>query len=178
MQIKKELKSLKNVAYPVKIVNYEEDEIDILKQLILYIHKNNSNHSILILGRKNTDIKSLFDDPLLKDDIDSKIQFVGYEDIDIDAMTIHKSKGLSSDEVIITGLNNGFPGDERKSFWLSGLFKFHPIEELIPFAEERRIFYVALTRTKNNVYLLKCNDARKRSVFIDEIENIIKKINN
>lgn len=178
MQIKKELKSLKNVAYPVKIVNYEEDEIDILKQLILYIHKNNPNHSILILGRKNTDIKSLFDDPLLKDDIDSKIQFVGYEDIDINAMTIHKSKGLSSDEVIITGLNNGFPSDDRKSFWLSSLFKFHPIEELIPFAEERRIFYVALTRTKNNVYLLKCNDARKRSEFIDEIENIIKKINN
>lgn len=178
MQIKKELKSNKNIVSPVKIVKYFDDEIDVLKKLILYIHKNNPNHSILILGRKNADIKYLFNDPMLKDDIDTKIQFIGYEDIDIDAMTIHKSKGLSSDEVIITGLNKGFPSDEYNSFWVNNLFKFHLIDEKVPFAEERRIFYVALTRTKNNVYLLKCEDAKKRSEFIDEIESIMKKSNN
>ena len=43
----------------------------------------------------------------------------------------------------------------------------------IPFAEERRLFYVALTRTKNNVYLLVNKNPEKRSQYINEIYNII-----
>ena len=35
------------------------------------------------------------------------------------------------------------------------------------YAEERRLFYVALTRTKNNVYLL--TNKNKTSIFIKEL---------
>ncbi len=38
-----------------------------------------------------------------------KVKYQGYDDIDIDGMTIHKSKGLTSDEVIIIGLDSRFP---------------------------------------------------------------------
>jgi len=41
--------------------------------------------------------------------------------------------------------------------------------ENYPFAEDRRLFYVALTRTKNKVYLLVPNDSTSR--FVNEIIN-------
>ena len=41
------------------------------------------------------------------------------------------------------------------------------------YEEERRLFYVALTRTKNNVYLLV--NRRSRSIYIKEIKKEIKK---
>lgn len=61
------------------------------------------------------------------------------EDTDKDAiqlMTVHGSKGLEFDNVIVAGLN-------MKSFPLSR----GDIEE------ERRLFYVAMTRAKNHLYL-------------------------
>lgn len=48
------------------------------------------------------------------------------------------------------------------------------IDEGIPFAEERRLFYVALTRTKNKVFLLVNEDMNDRSIFLNEIYQIIK----
>jgi ATP-dependent exoDNAse (exonuclease V) beta subunit len=41
--------------------------------------------------------------------------------------------------------------------------------EGIEFAEERRVFYVALTRTRNQVTLLCNRDANRRSKFLGEI---------
>ena len=43
--------------------------------------------------------------------------------INIDGMTIHKSKGLTCDEVIIIGLNKRFPSDNQSKFWIESLFK-------------------------------------------------------
>lgn len=134
------------------------------------IYTKNKDYHIMILGRTNGIINKIYEDPDLKDGIGTKIIYEGYN-IDIDGMTIHKSKGLTSDEVILIGLDENFPkllGD----FWMIELFKNHWYEEKIPFAEERRVFYVALTRTKNNVYLLVNKNPLHRSRFINEIYNI------
>ena len=48
-----------------------------------------------------------------------------------------------------------------------------PIES-IDFPEERRLFYVALTRTKNNVYLLVNRNPKLRSKFIEELYLIMR----
>ena len=130
----------------------------------------------MVLGRTNRIIDDCFKDPELKDDIGTKITFLGYEDIDIDGMTIHKSKGLTCDEVIVIGLNKTFPSEEHTKFWLENLFKQPLVEESIPYAEERRIFYVALTRTKNYVYLLANKNAKYRSPFVDELAYIVDEI--
>lgn len=90
-------------------------------------------------------------------------------------MSIHKSKGLTYDEVIIIGLDRDFPINERSNFWLEDLFKPKDNEENFRNAEERRVFYVALTRTKNHVFLLVNNDASCRSSFVEEIYQIVKK---
>ena len=173
-QIKKELLSNKKLINPIVIEYFEEnEEYKILKEVIKKIHKKNKEHNILVLGRYKYNIEDCFDDPELKDEIGTKIEYLGYEDVRIDGMTIHKSKGLTADEVIVLGLDNNFPNKKNSYFWLEYLFKSFPDEEKIPFAEERRLFYVALTRTKNYVYLLVNKDDKKRSIFIKEIQKII-----
>jgi len=178
-QIQKALKSNKDIKLPIRFIVFEEDnEYEVLKKLILKIHKENQDHKIMILARTNKMIDKCFDDPMLKDAVGTKIEFVGYEDIDIDGMTIHKSKGLTSDEVILIGLNQNFPHTSYDIFWLESLF-IHSLEkEAIPFAEERRLFYVALTRTKNHVYLLVNKNPKLRSSFINELYQIIKEESN
>lgn len=179
-QIKKELVSDKHEKYPIRFVTFKKIESNDnseylkLKELILKIHEVNPNDKILVLGRTNNVINKCFNEVDLKDDIGSKIEFVGYEDILIDGMTMHKSKGLTYDQVIVIGLNKSFPASEHSMFWLESLFKNELIDEGIPFAEERRLFYVALTRTKNKVFLLVNEDMNDRSIFINEIYQIIK----
>ena len=174
-QIEKNLISDKEIKNPIRFVLFEEDEeYDTLKRLILSINKQNSNHNIMILARTNKLISRCYDDGILKDEIGTKIEFVGYEDIEIDGMTIHKAKGLTSDEVILIGLNENFPLKDKTEYWLTSLFKMPKEEENIQYAEERRLFYVALTRTKNYVYLLVNKNPKLRSPFINEIYNIIK----
>ena len=57
-------------------------------------------------------------------------------------ITLHNTKGLEFNRVIITGLENGiFPREEKVC------------EEL---EEERRLFYVGITRAKNELYITSC----------------------
>ncbi len=173
-QIKKKLISNKSLVNPIRFITYEDgNEYKALQQLILQIHKENPEHSILILARLNEHINNIFKDKELREELDNKITFIGNEDIDIEGMTIHKSKGLTSDEVIIIGLNRYFPREGFNSFWLLNLFKPKPGKERIPFPEERRLFYVGLTRTKNYVYLLVNKNPKERSPFLYELSKII-----
>ena len=91
----------------------------------------------------------------------------GYRKLDIEFMTIHKSKGLEADYVIVLGMNSGwysFPCEiEDDPILRLVMPKIDPFE----FAEERRLFYVALTRAKRKVYLLTQQDSPSR--FIKEI---------
>ena len=86
---------------------------------------------------------------------------------------MHKSKGLTYDEVIIIGLNENFPRREE-DFWLDVVMKEKTLTENIAYPEERRLFYVALTRTKNHVFLLTNNNVKKRSPFLNELITILK----
>lgn len=68
--------------------------------------------------------------------------------------TIHASKGLQADYVIIIGLHTGknaFPSEIADDPLLKMVM---PQPEDHPYAEERRLMYVALTRAKHRVYLL------------------------
>ncbi len=182
-QIKKELISDKHIDKPIKFITYNslvngcisyEEEYKCLKKTIINIHKIYPSHNILIIARNNDMIDKCFSDKDFIDDLDTKVKFTLYKDLSIDAMTIHKSKGLTFDEVIILGMNKRFPTSKTDGFWLIDLFKNKVEEESIPFAEERRLFYVGLTRTKNNVYILTDRNPSNRSPFIDELVKICK----
>ena len=83
-------------------------------------------------------------------------------------LTIHKSKGLEEDNVIMINLEDkllGFPSKIEDS----KLFRFvSKTKEKYLYSEERRLFYVGLTRTKNKVYLLTPN--KNESIFTKELK--------
>ena len=90
-----------------------------------------------------------------------------YPDLELTYMTVHRSKGLEADYVVVLDLcsgNYGFPSE----------FNDDPILDLVlaapeghPNAEERRLFYVAITRARRGVYLLA--DSGPPSSFVTEL---------
>ena len=146
-QIHKRLKSNKYVKDPIEII-YINDIVSTINYLIKDID------NIIILGRNNKDldIKGL--------DIDDK---------DIRFLTVHKSKGLESDYVIIVNVIDdvlGFPNKIKEERILEYIKESDNLEE------ERRLFYVALTRCKKKVFIL--TEKNKESLFIKELKKDFK----
>ena len=167
---------------PIKIVPYEvsnyfketkRTKILKLHAIIQDILKNNIKNDlkILLLGRNNKDLEMFINNSLFKEMRDGKYKKVLYSqktDLDITFMTIHQAKGLEYDEVVLLRVEDneyGFPNQIKDDSVLSFVKSY----EKYPYAEERRLFYVALTRTSNNVYLLV--PVSNESVFIDELRD-------
>ena len=159
-QLKKKLKSTKHNYKPIKII-YEKENI--LEYLIEYLTKKGITN-ILILGRNNQDIhKYLTKNLIINKDI---ITYEHNKNISIRYLTVHKSKGLESDYIIILNLLDstlGFPNKIKNNEIIDLLNR----SNINPLDEERRLFYVALTRTKNDVYLI--IPYKNKSEFVNEI---------
>ncbi|MCY4211644.1 MAG: UvrD-helicase domain-containing protein [Gammaproteobacteria bacterium] len=90
-----------------------------------------------------------------------------FTNLELAYMTVHSSKGLEADYVVILDLCSGkygFPSE----------FTDDPVLDLVlaapekhPNAEERRLFYVAITRSRRGVYLLA--DSGPPSAFVTEL---------
>lgn len=184
-QIRKELRSDKNYNDPFVFIDFEgdsrkaalENEYARLRKAIIQIHTQLPEHSILVLSRRNYDIEKMFElgDGHFRKRIDTKVELSDCPGFLFDAMSIHKSKGLTADWTFIIGLDSSFPSDSRPLFWIERLFRNEPIEERITFAEERRVFYVALTRTKNKVILFRNKNNKQRSKFVDELYDMVRR---
>ncbi|MEJ2782452.1 UvrD-helicase domain-containing protein [Methanobrevibacter smithii] len=189
-QTRKELKSSKSLKYPIKLVNFDNDFDEILKfELIIKNIINQStfkNKKILILGRNNKDIFNLLknfnveneygkrkfeilgDEDKLRRNKFVKIVYRESPDVNIEYRTVHQSKGLECDNVILINLKNWKAGFPNKMVDDPVLNFVKRNGDSFSYAEERRLFYVALTRTKNNVYLLV--PYFKSSVFVQELK--------
>ena len=163
-QIKKELVSSKNEKTPFILVPYQ-DKVKTLKQVINSILPTTSD--IMILSRNNKDIYSYIDN-----DFTISLNQILYKNYTFKYYTVHKSKGLEANTVIVLNCNDeklGFPNQIEDNIILKKLYP----EKEIKYAEERRLFYVAITRSQEKTYLL--YDKDKPSSFIKEIKKIIKK---
>ncbi|MAT45425.1 MAG: hypothetical protein CL609_24115 [Anaerolineaceae bacterium] len=133
----------------------------------IILEPKNHNKSIAILNRTNyiDGIKLReFKNQLLGCFSNSAIEQCGNLSDRIDINTAHKYKGLESDVVIILNVTDGaFP-------------LIHPDNELFAifgktgedvYAEEKRLFYVALTRAKERVYLI--TEKERESVFLNNL---------
>lgn len=170
LQIKKKLLSIKNRRDPIKFYVYEDNQYEIVKNILTKIYRENKNHRVMILARKNKHIRKMLETTYFQEGIGTRVIFKDLPHMIIDAMSVHMAKGLSADEVIILNVTNvDFPCPEQDPVWISGLFKPSEFDEGFPNAEERRIFYVALTRTKNDVYLLIPKSKQSRSPFVNEL---------
>lgn len=85
--------------------------------------------------------------------------------------TIHSSKGLQADYVLVLDMQSGKLGFPSLIADDPLLQLVMPVPETFPHAEERRLFYVALTRARYGVYLLGSKSAP--SCFMDELERTI-----
>lgn len=169
-QLKKSLSSNKENKNPVNILWYQNEK----KEFINLLEKlyQSEKRKIMILGRNNQDINYVLTNEFeyLKD---NTILWKKYPDMKLYYKTVHRSKGLEEDNVVLIHLENnenGFPNKRKESKIMKKLF---PNYDFYPYAEERRLFYVALTRTKNNIYIL--SSKKNPSIFVLELKNIIKK---
>ncbi len=115
--------------------------------------------SVFFIGRYSFDVKLLSDSELFKCQYNNVSGFVEVKywnraDLKMNFITAHKSKGLQADYVFI--INNkksrmGFPSKIQDATILSLLLDNC---DQYPYAEERRLFYVALTRAKKKVFLV------------------------
>lgn len=176
-QIQKSLISPKHIEEPVIIYTYDGAAkyssadrrsganyamacavLTALEQIMEYDRlagKDTSESKLLLLGRFNFDGERLARTGIFEyANRGAKLRCVKYPKLDITFMTAHASKGLGYDNVVVVNGRNetyGFPSKIEDDPVLSLVVK----EDLsMQYAEERRLFYVAMTRTKNRVYFI------------------------
>ncbi len=175
-QIPKALKSPKNIVDPVIIYTYDGSRkrlnannrsganyaiahaVEVAIEQIIKFNKQEGkpeNSSILLLGRYGFDGDKLEKSGLFEYIArGNKLRSVKYPRLNITFMTAHASKGLGYDNVIVVNGRNetyGFPSKIEDDPVLAFVIKG---DRSIDYAEERRLFYVAMTRTKNRVYFI------------------------
>ena len=111
-----------------------------------------NGQSILVLGRYRLSEKAL----------QSKSPWEEFS-------TVHSAKGREADYVVVLDLKDGrwgFPSRIEDNSLLKLVLP--PVSgEEYPFAEERRLFYVAMTRARIGAYLI--NDPEQPSTFVTEL---------
>lgn len=141
------------------------------------------NSSVFLIGRYSRDVNILNSSEDVKctsregsETVD--IQIIDRPDLKVQFHTVHGVKGLQADYVFV--LNNkstkmGFPSKIQDAQILQLLVDEHDDH---PFAEERRLYYVAMTRAKEKVFLITVKG--KESQFATDItsrhKNLIKDV--
>jgi DNA helicase-4 len=182
-QQRKELKAAdisKSTNYKIAYSNTDiQDDSFALKQVfdeLINKDKNLPKKEILILGRYTFDIdrlkneQSFFQINKATGSIKYKTKTDDKKEIEIEAqfMTVHKAKGLEADIIIVINCNSGnygFPSEMSDDTVLNLLLSE---SDQFENGEERRLFYVAMTRAKETLILI--TDSAYKSKFIAELE--------
>ncbi len=163
IQIKKDIRPF-NTETKTELYFYEYDRTNYCNVIAQLVASIPLDKSIFLLGRYS------FDDYYLsygyQSTKDGNRFYYFIENRKIEFLTAHKSKGLEADYVIILQCNKdtyGFPSlvndDPVLNYVLTKSDQY-------PYGEERRLFYVAITRAKIKTFVL--YDKRFPSVFVDE----------
>lgn len=171
-QIKKSLISPKHIEDPVIVVSYDDTPkkwnekateggpLYKMARALEYsigeiVAKHGNKTSILLIGRYNYDGETLSRTGAFEYNANgSKVYSKKYPQVDITFLTAHSSKGLGYDNVIIINAKDavyGFPSKIEDDPVMKLVIKQ---SDEMDYAEERRLFYVALTRTKNRVFII------------------------
>lgn len=160
---------------PIQIFDVEDYSTKYMLKILKHIPKTSNKKSLYFLARSNFSLDSTKkNENVLHDLFEKNIDWGELQksrpDLDIKWNTIHGSKGLEKDIVIILGNDSGARG--FPNWWGEDpLFSiFLPQQDNFRYAEERRVMYVAMTRTKSmNFFVYK---DQQPSIFIKEIEQI------
>ena len=181
-QTKKELKGISNSKSSTYKIAYSasenQDDTYVLQEIFneLIVSGKAKDKEIFILGRYSFDIDRIKNEGNIFG-INKGTETISYGTKTTDGevrrlsaqfMTVHKAKGLEADIIIVINCNSGkhgFPSgmadDPVLNLLLSSADQFEN-------EEERRLFYVAMTRAKELVYFVA--DSSYKSKFIAELE--------
>lgn len=152
-QIKKDLKSnTVEKSYPLSFIEAYNNEY-LMKFMAERVRKLEKGSSVFFIGRYTSD-KNMFNNSEFGQQADDAIVLPDRTDLKMKFITAHKSKGLQADHVFILNNSNGikgFPSRIQDDPIVSLLLKN---SDTYPFAEERRLYYVAMTRARKKVWLL------------------------
>lgn len=175
-QIAKQLQSPKHIHNPVIIKPYDDSDnimrhkAEALVQILGDIRREfGDNAEVLLIGRYGFEINQFCKtgEFYQRENNKTKVICRKFPQMRLSFMTAHSSKGLGYDNVVILNGSEGkfgFPSQIEDD----PIMKLVTVEDRsIAFAEERRLFYVALTRTKNRTYIL--TPENKPSRFVVEL---------
>ena len=189
-QIRKQLISPKRIDNPVIISTYVEDKTakkdnrkggvyhnlgiaieNAIDEILEYnaLETKTKVPSILLIGRYGFDARNICKAQQFNyNEETGKVYSVKYGNrVKLNFMTAHSSKGLTAENVIIINAKDetyGFPSKVDDDPILNLVVS---VDNSYNYAEERRLFYVALTRTKHRVFIV-TPDSRP-SEFIKEL---------
>ncbi len=141
----------------VETVKYLADQIPLDKE-------------ILLLGRYRFDVNIFMNTDLSVFEGQNGV-YVTYGQRKMNFMTVHQSKGLECDYIILLNCNGGtvgFPSQISDSPVLKYVLS-EP--DAYAFSEERRIFYVGITRAKKHTWVL--YDKNNPSLFVKEFVQVL-----
>lgn len=157
VRVDKVVKAFKetNSAIHVFAGQDENENIDYaIKQVQKLVDQGFSKEDIMFLYRR-TKMFTPYSDALYK------------AGLFVQGRTIHGSKGLEAKAVFVIGLTEGQGG--FPDVWLSDMIYqlIKKTKHNVLLEEERRLFYVAMTRAKDHLFLMTQRDNQSR--FIDEV---------
>ena len=164
-QIRKQVASNRTTTKPAIKIIFSPDKsegkyIEVLKKLSAQAEVDNKRASVFLLRRYSV--------PKL--DLSSLRR--RFPNLQIDFKTIHGSKGLEADHVILLNADRGgngrrgFPSEINDDALLSLV---SAKEEAHPHSEERRVMYVAMTRARESLTILASK--AHPSAFVTELKN-------
>ena len=139
-------------------VDYYDNEN--LKKVLDLIPRSDKSKGVFILGRKNREIEA----------VNPKDLMSYRDDLKISKGTIHKSKGLEEDIVIILGMDSGMMGFPNHGGGDPLVSIFLPPSDSYLNSEDRRVMYVAMTRAKERIFLV--SQSIQPSSFTGEVKEI------
>ena len=177
-QARKKVCGLKTET-PIKIILSKTDvknrksEVDgfrnaIKDMLATYDEEALLEMKLQIISRFNHDLAFIADAPEININ-GEKVSWLleSGNKLEFEFCSIHKSKGITRDIVIVLNMNDdlmGMPAQRENDPLIDMLLS---AQESYPFAEERRLFYVALTRARKATYLIA--KEKKPSPFLFEL---------
>ena len=167
-QYRKEIISRPTKEDAVSIVWYDELN-SAINEALTDIYRQNNRANVYVLGRYGSGYYKDLDMSIFNSNNSPQTKlFDKFGSLDLQYSTIHGVKGSQRDFVILIGVRAG-------NFGLPCEIEDDPVLNLVLaeddpflFGEERRLFYVGITRAVNQVYILA--DREKVSSFIEEID--------
>ena len=166
-KIEKSVISASEIQHPIRLLEMPNDEpqtydewegekaTELLRQLL---DSKKPGEEIMVLARFNYPLNRL------------KGKFPDYKTRGLNFLSIHRAKGTEADYVLLLSCikgRYGFPSEILEQRVLD-IVKRDQEDEMDRLEEERRLFYVALTRCKNQLFLFTSRNARSR--FVSELK--------